>query len=116
MRRIFYGAATVVTTDDVADALVRLTVAVANFNQTEAVSFPVVADSSGGVGTAQVVLGAGIALMTGPIGWDGEEPDFSTGATLLRMHSYFPYRDADPGRSASPIIEPDPWDPELEGY
>ena len=115
VRRIHYGTGVVLTTDDVADALLRLNVALANLSHTERVTIPVASGDSANT-SVDLILGPGIAVMSEPAPWHGDEPDFSTGATLLRMHPHYPYRR--PNGRAQPMmpIEMDNWDPDLEGY
>ncbi|OAZ45675.1 hypothetical protein A9Z40_00750 [Microbacterium arborescens] len=115
MRRIHYGTGVVLTTDDVADVLLRLSVALANLSHTERVTIPVASGDSSNI-SVDLILGPGIAVMSEPAPWYGDEPDFSTGATLLRMHPHYPYRrPADRPQPMTPI-EVDNWDPDLEGY
>lgn len=115
VRRIMYGGSVVLTTDDVADALLRLGVALANLSHTERVTFPVARDDPA-YGSADILLGPGIAIMSEPAPWHGDEPDFSTGATLLRMHPHYPHRGATGRAQPATPIEMDNWDPDLEGY
>ncbi|MFG6402675.1 hypothetical protein [Microbacterium sp. P04] len=105
-----------ITTNDVAAALVHLTAAIAKDGQAEAVTIPIVVESTGVVGDAELVIGVGNDVLSAPVGWDADEPDFSEAAARLQAHSTFPRRgdDTDDGP-----YEPGPdaqWDPDLEGF
>ena len=115
MRRIHYGTGVVLTTDDVADVLLRLNVALTNLAHSERVTIPVASGDSAN-SSVDLILGPGIAIMSEPAPWHGDEPDFSTGATLLRMNPHYPYRR--PAGQAQPMtpIDTNDWDPDLEGY
>ena len=91
MRTITYAGETVTTTDDVAEALVKLTAAVAKNGRAEAVRIPIVTDDHDRVGTANLVIGVGNDVLSLPAKWEGEEqPDFSEHAEELRTHPSFP--------------------------
>lgn len=98
MRCVTYAGETVVTTDDVAASLVELTAAVAKEGQAEAVSIPIVTDDQK-VGQAELVIGVGNDVLSAPVEWVGEEPDFASWAEDLRKHRLFP-------RSALRVVEP----------
>lgn len=100
MRCVTYAGETVMTTDDVATSLVELTAAVAKEGQAEAVSIPIVTDDRK-VAQAELVIGVGNDVLSAPVDWVGEEPDFSEASDELRKHRLFP-------RSALRIVEPDP--------
>lgn len=87
------------TTDDVAASLVELTAAVAKEGQAEAVSIPIVTDDRK-VAQAELVIGVGNDVLSAPMEWAGEEPDFSGAADDLRNHRLFP-------RSTLRLVEPD---------
>lgn len=89
MRCVTYAGETVITTDDVASSLVELTAAVAKEGQAEAVSIPIVTDEQK-VAQAELVIGVGNDVLSAPVEWDGEEPDFSHAAGELRDHRLFP--------------------------
>ncbi len=116
MRRIVYGAGVIVTTDDVADALMQLTAALANLGQTAHVRVPAAADTPDRYHDVAMIVGPGIPMLTEPAGWQGEEPDFSTSATLFRMHPAYPYPNVPGARTLSAPAEVDNWDPDLDGY
>lgn len=105
----------VLTTNDVARALLRLSAAVANLAHTERVTIPIAADGHTEA-TAELIIGPGIQIMSEPAPWHGPEPDFSTAATLLRMNPHYPYRPA--SGQVTPAAQPeyDDWDPDLDGY
>ncbi len=115
-----------ITTDDVADALMELAAALATLRTTARLSLPVAADGDAGHKVVDILVGPGIAVLTEPAAWHGPEPDFSTSATLLRMHPAYPYRQPSAGAdlpvraesSVRPDVSPDgeDWDPDLHGY
>lgn len=90
MRCITYAGETILTTDDVADALVTLTAAVAKYGDAEAVRIPIVVESSGDLGEAELVIGVGNDVLSAPTRWDQEEPDFSAAVTTLKSHRLYP--------------------------
>lgn len=98
MRCVTYAGETVITTDDVATSLVELTAAVAKEGQAEAVSIPIITDDKK-VGQAELVIGVGNDVLSAPVEWTGEEPDFASWADDLRNHRLFP-------RSGLRIVEP----------
>ncbi|KAA9086641.1 hypothetical protein [Microbacterium radiodurans] len=115
MRRITYAGDTVITTDDVAAALVELTAAVANYGRAEAVRIPIVLEESGRTDEAELVIGVGNDVLSAPVSWTDDEPDFSEGAESLRMHESYPRRQT--GAHLYPVDEvPTQWDPDLEGF
>ncbi len=77
------------TTDDVAASLVELTAAVAKEGQAEAVSIPIVTDDRK-VAQAELVIGVGNDVLSSPMEWTGEEPDFAAWSEELRNHRLFP--------------------------
>ncbi|WJM14450.1 hypothetical protein [Microbacterium arborescens] len=117
MRRITYAGDTVITTDDVAEALVELTAAVANYGRAEAVRIPIVLENDGRVDEAELVIGVGNDVLSAPVDWDADEPDFSEGAEHLRTHESYPQRRAEgPHLYAVDDEPPAQWDPDLEGF
>lgn len=92
MRSITYAGETVVTTDDVAEALIELTAAIAKNGRAEAVKIPIVTDDHEHIGTAELVIGVGNDVLSIPAAWDAaEEPDFSEQAAELRSHVGYPH-------------------------
>ncbi|WP_225310185.1 hypothetical protein [Microbacterium testaceum] len=89
MRCVTYAGETVITTDDVAAALIELTAAVAKEGQAEAVSIPIVTDDRT-VAQAELVIGVGNDVLSAPVEWHDEEPDFSHAAAELKEHRLFP--------------------------
>ncbi|MFG6279477.1 hypothetical protein [Microbacterium sp. 5K110] len=89
MRCVTYAGETVITTNDVAASLVELTAAVAKEGQAEAVSIPIVTDDNT-VAQAELVIGMGNDVLSAPLDWEGEEPDFSSASDDLRNHRLFP--------------------------
>ncbi|MFS0715163.1 hypothetical protein ABC195_14910 [Microbacterium sp. 2P01SA-2] len=116
MRRITYAGDTVITTDDVAEALVELTAAVANFGRAEAVRIPIVLEGDGRIDEAELVIGVGNDVLSAPVDWDADEPDFSDGAEDLRMHESYPQRSEGTHLYAVEDEPPAQWDPDLEGF
>ncbi|MDN8548535.1 hypothetical protein PUW81_005385 [Microbacterium sp. NM3R9] len=117
MRRITYAGDTVITTDDVAEALVELTAAVANAGRAQAVRIPIVLEESGDIDEAELVIGVGNDVLSAPVEWRDDQPDFSEGADELRAHESFPRRSASVDRLS--LVEDDSpaqWDPDLEGF
>lgn len=100
MRCVTYAGETVMTTDDVAAALVELTAAVAKEGQAEVVSIPIVTGDKK-VAQAELVVGVGNDVLSAPMQWRDEEPDFSHAADELRAHRLFP-------RARLYAVEPDP--------
>lgn len=98
MRCVTYAGETVITTDDVASSLVELTAAVAKEGQAEAVSIPIVTEDKT-VGQAELVIGVGNDVLSAPVEWTGEEPDFAAWSEDLRNHRLFP-------RSSLRAVEP----------
>ena len=115
MRRIVYGMGVVLTTDDVARALLRLNANAANLAHTEPVTIPIATDGHTEA-TADLIIGPGISMMSEPAPWHGTEPDFSTAATLLRMNPHYPYQPATGQATPTTQLEYDDWDPDLDGY
>lgn len=101
MRCVTYAGETVVTTDDVASSLIELTAAVAKEGQAEAVSIPIVT-SDKKVAQADLVIGVGNDVLSAPLEWDDEEPDFSHAAKELKDHRLFP-------RAQLRAVDPDPY-------
>jgi len=99
MRCVTYAGETVITTDDVATSLVELTASVAKEGQAEAVSIPIVTED-GKVAQAELVIGVGNDVLSAPMEWNDEEPDFSHAATDLKNHRLFP-------RAQLRAVEPD---------
>lgn len=92
MKLVSYAGQQLVTTDDVADALVVLAAAIANEGESEALQIPIIVD--GEKDTAELVVGLGNDVLVGPSASEGVDPDFSEHAARLRGHHRFPRRDA----------------------
>ena len=91
MRTITYAGETVTTTDDVAEALVKLTAAVAKNGRAEAVRIPIMTGNQDDVDTADLVIGVGNDVLSLPAPWEGRaQPDFSKQAGELRAHPSYP--------------------------
>ncbi|AOX47197.1 MULTISPECIES: hypothetical protein [unclassified Microbacterium] len=112
MRCVTYAGETVLTTDDVASSLILLTAAVAKEGQAEAVSIPIVTDDKK-VAQAELVIGVGNDVLSAPVDWTDEEPDFSHAAQELKDHRLFPrthLRAVEPAESDEGDGEPIDWD------
>lgn len=116
MRRITYAGETVITTDDVAEALVELTAAIASSGRADAVAIPIVTEHTEGVGEAELVIGVGNDVLSVPFEWSADEPDFSDAAAGLRSHPDYPrtaQSAGDAGFDDGPEMQ---WDPDLDGF
>ncbi len=109
MRCVTYAGETVMTTDDVAASLVELTAAVAKEGQSDAVSIPIVTEA-GTVAQAELVIGVGNDVLSAPVDWDGEQPDFRAAAEELRAHRLFPRAHLRAVESQPDDDEPIDWD------
>jgi hypothetical protein len=116
MRRITYAGETVITTDDVAEVLVDLTAAIASAGRADAVAIPIVFEDSGEIGEAELVIGVGNDVLSVPVQWADEEPDFSAAAEKMRLHQFYP-DDVDDVADTTFVDDPDMyWDPDLDGF
>lgn len=115
MRCITYAGETLITTDDVAAALVELTASIANYGRAEAITIPIVVDGSDDEDTATLVIGVGNDVLSAPLTWHSTEPDFSAQAEQLRSHPDYPRTAEVPHLRA---VEPQTvaWDPDLDGF
>lgn len=91
MRYITYAGETVITSDEVAEALIELTAAVAQRGHAEAVRIPI-CNEGGKVDSAELVIGVGNDVLSAPADWDGDEVDFAHEASGLRGHPLFPQK------------------------
>ncbi|MAP63467.1 MAG: hypothetical protein CMH34_06935 [Microbacterium sp.] len=89
MRSVTYAGQNILTADDVAEAMVALSVALSNERRTEVVTVPI-CTTEGNVATADLVIGAGNDVISVPVEWMGEEPDFDDAAERLRAHVLYP--------------------------
>jgi len=101
MKRITYAGETVLTTDEVATALVELTAALAKRGIAEAVVIPIVTASGRQDRSAELVVGMGNDVLAVPDDFEGEEPDFSAEAETLRAH----IRSVTPNRSKAVPVQ-----------
>jgi hypothetical protein len=117
MRCVTYAGETVMTTNDVASALVELTASVAAAGASDAVQIPIIDEETRLVGEAELVIGVGNDVLSAPTPWDGEEPDFSAAADLLRQHMHYP-QPSGPVRAIEAIddVPGFDWDPDLDGH
>ncbi|MFJ6677846.1 hypothetical protein ACIQLK_01805 [Microbacterium sp. NPDC091382] len=116
MRCITYAGETVVTTDDVAEALITLTAAVAEVGRADAVTIPIVFEKNGEIGEASLVIGVGNDVLSVATDWEGVEPDFSFAAAQLRRHPHFPREDTGPVDVEYDDGPEAYWDPDLDGF
>jgi hypothetical protein len=116
MRCVTYAGETVMTTDDVAAALVELTAAVAAAGQADAVQIPIVNEETGNQGEAELVIGVGNDVLSVPTDWDGDEPDFSAAAAELRNHAHYPNRSVSAAFETADDVAEYAWDPDLESF
>ncbi|MFS0853030.1 hypothetical protein [Microbacterium sp. 179-I 3D4 NHS] len=110
MKLVSYAGQQLITTDDVADALVTLAAAIANEGESDAVEIPIIVD--GEEDHADLVVGVGNDVLVGPQHSKGQDPDFSAHAERLRSHPLFPE-----GQSRSVAVEEEPleeWDLDLD--
>lgn len=116
MRCITYAGETVVTTDDIAEALITLTAAVANHGASEVLTIPIIDEDTHQVGDAKLVVGIGNDVLSAPIEWPHDVPDFSDAAAALRAHRLYPTQLAEDPENISHIdsVSAD-WDPDLHG-
>lgn len=117
MRCVTYAGETVTTTNDVAEALVELTAAVAAAGASDAVTIPIVDEETRYIGEAQLVIGMGNDVLSSPTSWDGDEPDFSAAAQTLRAHLHYP-QPSGPVHAMEGVEETEgySWDPDLDGF
>lgn len=92
MKLVSYAGQQVITTDDVADALVELAAAIASEGESAALRLPIIID--GKKDSADLIVGVGNDLLVGPQTSDGDDPDFSEEAAEIRNHPLFPQRGA----------------------
>ncbi|MFJ4174696.1 hypothetical protein [Microbacterium sp. NPDC089696] len=106
MKLVSYAGQQLVTTDDVADALVELAAAIARDGETEALRLPIVKD--GEVDYAELIAGVGNDILVGPQASEGIDPDFSEDAAKLRSHRLYPRRENDDNADGTPVPDFDP--------
>lgn len=104
MKLVSYAGQQVVTTDDVAEALVALAAAIASEGESAALRLPIVID--GQKDSADLIVGVGNDLLVGPHLSDGDDPDFSEEAAALREHPLFPARGAQEDEGGEEIVIP----------
>jgi len=115
MRCVTYAGQSVITTDDVAAALIILTAAVARDGEAEAVSIPIVLEDSGEIGDAELVIGLGNDVLSAPMTWTDEVPDFSEAAQRLREHRKYPHAFI-PSEESEDSANMTGWDYDFDGY
>lgn len=108
MKIVSYAGQQLITTDDVAEALVQLAASVASEGTSEAVTIPILTDDE--KDCADLIVGVGNDLLVGPRASAGSDPDFSDDAARLREHPLYPR----PDRTVSYEDEPPfgGWGPE----
>lgn len=105
MKLVSYAGQQLMTTDDVADALVTLAASVAREGGSEAVQIPIVLD--GEEDCADLIIGVGNDLLVGPQTSTDEDPDFAEDVTRLKAHPFYPGNRA--ALSADDAPFPDEW-------
>lgn len=90
MKIVSYAGQQLITTEDVADALVVLAAEIANEGGSEALQIPIVVD--GKTDFAELVVGVGNDVLVGPHASEGTDPDFTEHAQKLRQHPSYPMR------------------------
>jgi hypothetical protein len=90
MRAISFSGSSIITTNDVSEALTQLARGLAMGGVTDVLSIPI-CDGRGGETTAELVVGPGMGMMSVPSAWVEAEPDFSRASTMLRMHAQYPF-------------------------
>lgn len=95
MKLVSYAGQQLVTTEEVADALVVLAAEIANEGGAQALQIPIVVD--GEEDLAELVVGVGNDVLVGPHASEGADPDFSAHAERLRSHPSYPKRKAADG-------------------
>lgn len=114
MRRIRYGGSTLVTSDSVATALLQLTAGVAAVSGSVIVTIPAVQDRHEDAVSLDLIIGAGIPVLSEPWASDQPEPDFSDTVAWLQLHPDYPHASvAEPVPVDDEI--PEAWDPDLDG-
>lgn len=93
MKLVSYAGQQLMTTDDVAAALVELAAAIASEGDSQALHIPIVV--GGEKDCADLIVGVGNDLLVGPQSSDGDDPDFSEDAEQLRQHRLYPRRGTD---------------------
>lgn len=84
MKRVTYAGESVLTSDDVASTLVKLTAALARVGQAEAVEIPICDDSGSAHRTAQLVVGQGNDVLAVPEDGECDDSDFAPGLASLK--------------------------------
>lgn len=109
MKLVMYAGQQLVTTDEVANVLVTLAVAVANEGSSRAVQIPIM--SEGREGSAVLIIGVGNSLLVKSQTDAGDDVDFSRDAVRLRAHPLYPEQH----HQIEPESEPPYqwWEPEL---
>lgn len=88
MKLVSYAGQQLITTEEVADALVILAAEIANDGGAQALQIPIIVD--GKEDLAELVVGVGNDVLVGPHSSDGVDPDFSQHAARLRAHPHYP--------------------------
>ncbi|WP_334148232.1 hypothetical protein [Microbacterium sp.] len=91
MKIVSYAGQQLITTDDVAEALVQLAASVASEGTSEAVQIPILTDDR--KDCADLIVGVGNDVLVGPQTSAGVDPDFSEEAARLREHPLYPRDD-----------------------
>lgn len=86
MRCISNAGGQVITTNDVAAALLDLLAALADRGRSQVVQFPVIADGASTSSMASMVLSGAVGILSVDHAWEWEEPDFGFSARQLRRN------------------------------
>ena len=75
MRRINYAGGTIITGDEIAEALLSYAAALANANRAATIHVPVAIESEGSIAVhpAEVLVGPASQLVAEPVEWSGSE-------------------------------------------
>lgn len=84
MKKITYAGESILTSDDVASALVELTAALARRGEAEAVTIPICDQDGENSMTAELVIGVGNDVLAVPVEGECGSPSFDTAASELR--------------------------------
>jgi hypothetical protein len=86
----------------VSHTLLQLTAGIASQSVCEVVTIPTVAD--GAVVDVEVVVGLGTHLISMPLTWSQDDPDFSAAVATMQLHPSYPH-----------IAVIDPFEPQADG-
>lgn len=99
MRYVKYGSETFITSDAVARALLALTASVAATSGSEVVTILALEPGAAEPAQVELVIGAGIHILSRPAPDDVPEPDFEDAVGWLQLHPDYPRHASEPGTS-----------------